>query len=328
METNMKPFVSVLMSVYNAERYLEEAVQSVLIQTYENFEFIIVDDGSEDSSLAIINRIKDKRIRLIVNKKNKGLIYSLNKGLEAAVGKYIIRMDADDISDPERFDTQIRFMEKHPEIGISGTAYQSFGEGFSFKTRILESNPLQNKADLMFYPVLAHPSVIMRKSVLDENNLRYREEFKNAEDYGLWVEASNFTKISNVRKKLLNYRILGKSITRQANKDFNSRFNIHKKIYQLYFEPLGLHLSDQELRLHFIISDNNRFKENDCLSTKQIDSHFKKLNQFVSKLPDSKYYQAALSKRKLSLAIIKKRKYQIFLNAMSYFYFSIISRLK
>ena len=252
METNLKPFVSVLMSVYNAERYLEEAIQSVLAQTYENFEFIIVDDGSEDGSLAIINQIKDKRIRLIVNEKNKGLIYSLNKGLDAAVGKYIIRMDADDISDPE-----------HREIGISGTAYQSFGEGFSSKTRILESNPLQNKADLMFYPVLAHPSVIMRKSVLDENNLRYREEFKNAEDYGLWVEASNFTKISNVKKKLLNYRVLDKSITRQANKDFNSRFNIHKKIYKLYFERVGLHLSDRELLLHFIISDNNRFKDND-----------------------------------------------------------------
>lgn len=327
METNLKPFVSVLMSVYNAERYLEEAIQSVLAQTYENFEFIIVDDGSEDGSLAIINQIKDKRIRLIVNEKNKGLIYSLNKGLDAAVGKYIIRMDADDISDPERFDTQIRYMEKHPEIGISGTAYQSFGEGLSFKTRILESNPLQNKADLMFYPVLAHPSVIMRKSVLDENNLRYREEFKNAEDYGLWVEASNFTKISNVKKKLLNYRILDKSITRQANKDFNSRFNIHKKIYQLYFERVGLHLSDRELLLHFIISDNNRFKDNDSLTTKQIDLYFKKLNLFVGKLPHSKYYRQALSKRKLSLSIIKKRKAQVFLNAISYFYFTIISRL-
>ncbi len=327
MESNLKPLVSVLMSVYNAEKYLKEAIQSVLTQTYENFEFIIVDDGSEDNSLSIINQIKDERIRLIVNEKNKGLIYSLNKGLETAVGKYVIRMDADDISDPERFDTQIRYMEKHPEIGISGTAYQSFGEGFSSKTRILESNPLQNKADLMFYPVLAHPSVIMRKSVLDENNLRYSEEFKNAEDYGLWVEASNFTKISNIRKKLLNYRILDKSITRQANKDFNSRFNIHKKIYQLYFERIGLHLSDQELLLHFIISDNNRFRDNDRFSSKQIDSYFKKLNQFVGKLPHSKYYQQALSKRKLGLAIIKKRKTQVFLNAISYFYFTILSRL-
>lgn len=327
MESNLKPLVSVLMSVYNAEKYLNEAIQSVLTQTYENFEFIIVDDGSEDNSLSIINQIKDERIRLIVNEKNKGLIYSLNKGLEAAVGKYIIRMDADDISDPERFDTQIRYMEKHPEIGISGTAYQSFGEGFVSQTRVLESDPLQNQANLMFFPVLAHPSVIMRKSVLDENNLRYREEFKNAEDYGLWVEASNFTKISNVKKKLLNYRILDKSITRQANKDFNSRFNIHKKIYQLYFERIGLHLSEQELLLHFIISDNNRFRDNDRFSSKQIDSYFKKLNQFVGKLPHSKYYQQALSKRKLSLAIIKKRKTQVFLNAISYFYFTILSRL-
>ncbi len=327
MESNLKPFVSVLMSVYNAEKYLKDAIQSVLTQTYENFEFIIVDDGSEDNSLSIINQIKDERIRLIVNEKNKGLIYSLNKGLEAAVGKYVIRMDADDICDRERFGTQISYMENHPEIGISGTAYQSFGEGFVSQTRVLESDPLQNQANLMFFPVLAHPSVIMRKSVLDENNLRYREEFKNAEDYGLWVEASNFTKISNVKKKLLNYRILDKSITRQANKDFNSRFNIHKKIYQLYFERIGLHLSEQELLLHFIISDNNRFRDNDRFSSKQIDSYFKKLNQFVGKLPHSKYYQQALSKRKLSLAIIKKRKTQVFLNAISYFYFTILSRL-
>lgn len=324
MGTDLKPFVSVLMSVYNAERYLEDAIQSILTQTYKDFEFIIIDDGSNDGSLAIINSINDDRIRLIVNEENKGLIYSLNRGLESAVGKYIIRMDADDISEPDRFDIQIRYMEEHPDIGISGTAYQSFREGYISKTRILDSDPLQNKANLMFFPVLAHPSVIMRKSVLDDNNLKYRDEFKNAEDYGLWVEASNCTSISNIKKKLLNYRILEKSITRQANKDFNSRFNVHKQIYKLYFNRLGLNLSDQELQLHFIISDNKRFKNNGCFSNEQIDSYFKKLNRFVSKLPDSKYYRIALSKRELSLAIIKKRIAKIILNAISYLYYTII----
>ena len=113
---NTKPFVSVVMSVYNGELFLKEAIDSILSQTYKKFEFIIIDDGSTDGSLNIINEYSDERIKILVNPKNEGLIFSLNKGIELALGTYIVRMDADDISLPQRIEEQVSFMEKHGSI--------------------------------------------------------------------------------------------------------------------------------------------------------------------------------------------------------------------
>lgn len=109
---NTKPFVSVVMSVYNGELFLKEAIDSILSQTYKKFEFIIIDDGSTDGSLNIINEYSDERIKILVNPKNEGLIFSLNKGIELALGTYIVRMDADDISLPQRIEEQVSFSEK------------------------------------------------------------------------------------------------------------------------------------------------------------------------------------------------------------------------
>jgi len=114
--------VSIVMSVYNAQKYLDEAIESILNQTYSNFEFIIINDGSTDKSLEIIENYakKDSRI-IVINRENKGLIYSLNEGIRKANGKYIARMDADDISLPQRLEKQVEFMEKNKNIGICGT---------------------------------------------------------------------------------------------------------------------------------------------------------------------------------------------------------------
>src|SRR4051812_19112608 len=111
---NANPLVSVLMPVYNAEKHLQEAMESILNQSYTHFEFVIINDGSEDRSASIINSYQDKRIKLIVNQENKGLIYSLNYGISQCTGKYIVRMDADDISLKERIYEQVQFMESHP----------------------------------------------------------------------------------------------------------------------------------------------------------------------------------------------------------------------
>ena len=129
--SNNDPNISIIMSVYNSERYLKEAIESILNQTYTDFEFIITDDSSTDSSLRILEKYKnnDERITLIRNSENVGLTVNLNRMMDLARGKYIARMDADDISLPKRIATQYYFMEKNTEIGVCGTHCKSFGIG-------------------------------------------------------------------------------------------------------------------------------------------------------------------------------------------------------
>lgn len=320
MDHTLTPRVSVVMAVYNGEKYLREAINSILSQTYTDFEFIIVDDGSTDSSSDIIAEYKDNRIVSLANTVNKGLIYSLNKGLDQAKGEYIIRMDADDLSAPNRIEEQVKYMDRNPEIGISGTSYVFFGDGITSKKRRLERSPLQNKANLIFFPVVAHPSVIMRKSILNTYNLRYREEYKHAEDYGLWVEAVSHTKISNLNKPLLFYRVLANSITRSANKDLDSRFQIHKKIYQKYFKELGASLNNEELKLHFIISSNSRYKYYNSFSKSSINNYLNKLNRLIKAQPEKKYLTRALTKRRISLALIDRNLPQVIFYGIRYLF--------
>ncbi len=128
----MNPKVTVLMPVYNAEKYLKTAIESILKQTFSDFELLIINDGSTDGSEEIIRSFNDKRIRLFNNEQNLGIIKTLNKGLNLAKGEYIIRMDADDISLPDRLELQVKYMEENPGIGISGTQARIFGDTKKF----------------------------------------------------------------------------------------------------------------------------------------------------------------------------------------------------
>ena len=203
------PLVSVVMPVYNAEKYLREAINSILSQTYTNFEFIILNDGSTDSSAEIVRSYDDPRIVFIDNKKNAGLVAVLNQGLDLAHGEYIARMDSDDISLPTRFEKQVRFLQRHKSVGILGTFFHIFGAADRIETK-------QKYPDLKFIlqtsPV-GHPTVMMRKSVLDEHNLRYDPRYKHAEDYELWLRAYDHTKIANIPEVLLNYRWSGDNVS-------------------------------------------------------------------------------------------------------------------
>ncbi|MDE6649569.1 MAG: glycosyltransferase [Muribaculaceae bacterium] len=323
----MKPAISVVMPVYNGELYLRDSIDSILNQSFSDFELIIINDGSNDNSIKIIRSYEDPRIIVLNNEENKGLIYSLNRGIHNSKGKYIARMDADDCCHKRRLAEQWQFMEEHKEIGICGTAYNIISSDGGHKKKILESNPLQNRANLMFFPVLAHPSVIIRKSVLDEFNLEYKEEYKHAEDYGLWVEASKYTQISNIKKALLNYRVLDNSITRQADRNFEKRLEIHKRIYRKYFEDFGLILNEEELKLHFIISDNIRFKNYNNYTIKEVNVYFNKLKNKFRQNPYYKFYRYTLSKRMLSLSIIERNYFQIIKFAIRFLYNMLMSKI-
>lgn len=218
----MNELISVILPVYNGEKYLKEAIESILNQTYTNFEFIIIDDGSKDSSLEIIREYEkeDERI-VVISRENKGLIATLNEGMERAKGRYIARMDQDDISLPERFERQIEVM-KNNNVMVCGTYTKVIDEdGKYIKDGIV---PTQHdeilKKLLECTNPLFHPTVMFKKF----DNIFYNELAHNCEDYELWLKYTEIGKIENLPEYLLKYRIELSSITNSGR--YLSFYNI------------------------------------------------------------------------------------------------------
>jgi hypothetical protein len=248
----LSPEVSVIMPVYNAQEYLSQAIESILSQTFTNFEFIIIDDGSTDNSLNIIKTYDDPRIVLIRNETNLKLINSLNKGISVARGKYIARMDADDISLPERLARQVEFMDQHPNIGVCGTWVELFGEHGEQAFWRFTDNPDAAKCVLLFGCCVAHPSVIVRRSIL-ETGFSYSYLYPHGEDYGLWVQIAQKYDITNLPQVLLKYRISGSQISTQYAQQ---QQETTAKIQLEQINALGIEPTQQECRLHWAISQN------------------------------------------------------------------------
>jgi len=202
------------MSVYNGAKFLAQAIDSILAQTFTDFEFIIIDDASSDDSLHIINSYKDSRIVLLQNTKNIGLTKSLNIGIAKAKGKYIARMDADDISMPKRLEKQFGFMEEHPEFAFCGTRAKTIndvGKEISFFKPPTDSSKIL--ALLLFKNCLYHSSLIIRTKKLLQV-LGYNETYKYAQDYKLYLELfKNKCYGTNLKEQLLVYRVLDSNIS-------------------------------------------------------------------------------------------------------------------
>lgn len=204
----MSPMISVLMSVYNSEAYLAEAIESILSQTFSDFEFIIVDDGSTDDSNTIIQSYAnaDARIRPFQLEQNQGLASALNYGLEQATGQYIARMDSDDISLPTRFEQQVDFMEKNPDVGVLGSWMQVVNQDkkplFDYEVPRVHSLIVWN---IFFGRTFAHPSVLMRRDLIQSVG-GYNANLTVAQDVDLWARLVGLTKFQNLPGKLLTYR--------------------------------------------------------------------------------------------------------------------------
>ena len=195
------------MPAYNAEKYVAEALQSILDQTFKEFELIIIDDCSSDKTSQIIHSFSDPRIILLKNSKKLGVAASLNLGIASAKGEYIARMDADDISLPRRLENQLEYMDKHPKIGISGAFAKIISTPQNRKTWKQPINDSEIKALMLFSCPLLHPTVIFRKKTLDEYNLRYNENYQSAQDYELWSRAIDYVTFGNLPKVVLRYRV-------------------------------------------------------------------------------------------------------------------------
>lgn len=204
-----KPKISVIMSVYNGGKNLRHSIESILKQSFNDFEFIVIDDCSTDNSYEIIKSFDDDRIRIIRNEVRLYLTKSLNKAIRMARGEYVARQDADDISLPHRLEKQVIFLEKNPEVAMVGTsAYLINEEGKVIGKRIVPSDP--RKILLKVNPII-HGSVMIRKKIIDKLGL-YNELFKYSQDYELWLRISKNYDIRNLQETLYCLRIHGSSI--------------------------------------------------------------------------------------------------------------------
>ena len=245
------PRVSFLMAVYDGETYLDEAIQSVLNQTFHDFEFIVINDGSTDGTAKIIERYRrgDGRIRAY-EQPNRGLVVALNRGLELARGEYVARMDADDISVPERVAAQVAFMDAHTEVGICGTWIETFGSGRG-DVRRYPSGDEMIRSCLLFESVIAHSSVVMRRELYRAVGLRYDAACLHAEDYDLWVRAASHAQFANIPEVLLRYRVH----QNQVVKTFESgKLASAQRIRLRQLECLGISPTRQEFELHLALS--------------------------------------------------------------------------
>ena len=199
--------ISVIMPTFNtAIPILKEAVESILGQTFRTFEFIIVDDCSTNGSDAYLRSLDDPRVRLIRNAVNLGVTKSLNIALRAARGRYIARMDSDDISMPERLEKQYVFMVRHPDVIMCGTDVHNFGmRSSNYVTRIRDMERYRIKA-LFYYPGPLHPTIMLDHEKLTQNGIFYDESLVYAQDYGLYTVLCEHGRIANINEFLLCYR--------------------------------------------------------------------------------------------------------------------------
>ena len=228
------PKVSVIMPVYNAELYLDDTIQSILNQSFLDFEFLIIDDKSTDSSIDIIRKYNDPRIKFFKNEINLGYVKSLNYLIDKAQGKYIARQDNDDISAKDRLFIQYNFLENNESVLLCGSNYNVFG------IRNLNSNvPIKDKqikAFMLFNNPICHPTVMVRKSVFSTFcSEKYDNSLCPSEDYALWFEISKHGKIVNLKHRLLQYRIHDNNTSHlKKNIQIDAANLIRKNIFKYY----------------------------------------------------------------------------------------------
>ena len=209
------PKVSVLMPVHNSEKYLREAIDSILNQTFVDFEFLIIDDYSTDNSLQIVQSYNDPRIRLFRNETNMGIACSLNKGLELAKGEYIAPMDADDVAVIDRFTVQVDFLDNHLSIGIVGSAIEAIDEqGRPFRIVTKPFTDAEIRWHLLLRNPFTHSAVMLRRKLIEKNRLFYDRQFETVQDYDFWSRLLLLTKGANISQVLLRYRVHPKSSTK------------------------------------------------------------------------------------------------------------------
>lgn len=290
------PRVSVVMPAYNAEKYIDEAIESILSQTFSDFEFIIINDGSSDNTKSIIQSFCDNRILYLENECNLGIVDTLNKGLKCATGKYIARMDADDIAMPERIEKQFYYMEHDVSIGVLGTGTRIFGEGIQSRDTHSSLNSDKLKADLLFSTCICHPSVMIRREVLDNYHIKYDPRFKGAEDYKLWWDIVQVSRIGCLPEPLHCYRIHPDQITQVKDEKYKKLLS---DMLDVRMNTMNVSLSETEKEsfLTYCMGDYQNFTETKM--TKYIDL----LDRIIKKNKETAFFNQNRLREVCSLSV-------------------------
>ena len=322
------PKVSVLLPVYNAQNFVKEAIESILHQTFHDFELIIINDGSSDNSLNIISTFIDERILVVNHELNKGLVFTLNEGLDLAQGKYIVRMDADDFSFPNRLKLQVDFMERNKDIMVSGGQMIDYDNNWMLSKNPKDCN--QVKVSLLFTCVVSHPTVIIRNQILKMENYYYDKSFIHSEDYELWSRVVRKHKISNISDVILKYRAHKNQV---SQKFFKAQFDGIRECQKIQLRQLGLNPTKQQLDLHSSFSQLNFVYNQEYLL--EVEQWLLELINYnsISRFYDRKSMQIVISKWWLNIvgSFLNKKvpiKSIILKSRLTYINFNIMNHLK
>ena len=240
--------VSVVIPVYNAENYVGETIESVLKQTYSNFEIIIVDDCGSDNSMEVVKQYKDERIKILHNDKNRGIAYSRNRGIANAEGEYIALLDNDDIAVDTRLQKQIDFLQKHPEIDIVGGNAQWIDEEGNIIRDMIQviEDPLYIEMLFLFRNIFNNSEMTFRKSVIEMNNIIYSDNCLGMEDFLFWIQCSKVAKFGCIPDLVLKKRVFEENETGFVK---NNKFE-ERRIKYWELQKTSLRLSGFVLNEH------------------------------------------------------------------------------
>jgi glycosyltransferase involved in cell wall biosynthesis len=291
--------ISVLMPVFNTERYLKMAIDSILSQTYKDFEFVIINDGSTDSSEEIILSYNDSRIKYYKNAENIGIVATRNKGIDLCSGRFIAILDSDDIALPERLQKQWDFLNANPELVMLGGAMELIDSENQHIGIVRADSPSHLiKTKLFFENRFVHSTVFIRRSILAE--FRYSADYKfYAEDYFLWSQIVFKYPVANLPEVFVKYRVHQQSMSIRT-KNMEKQRNAIMKIHAYHLNKLDIYPSTEELNLHYkllynpgnILLFNKNERKNMTVWVEKMLSQNKVLQVY-----DNEYFLAQLKSR-------------------------------
>lgn len=314
---------SILIPVYNAEKTIQDTLNSIFRQTFNDFEIILINDGSTDKSHDIILSNQDTRIKYYINEKNKGLIYTLNKGLDLCNGEYIIRMDSDDIMLPNRVEKQIKFMDKNPDIIASGSSVIRFSPNKKEKLYTPPITPEEIKSRIYLGSPIPHPTAIIRKKILSLYKIKYDTDYIHAEDYKLWYDLSQYGKLANIKEPLIKYRCSESQVSNvHGTKQTENSCRLKQIMVEKFLQKYDIKLSSMFLTKDIIQIANKLPKEQDTSTIIFLMiMSLKKYNifSFFNLLFSGLYFRKGF-RIKYILAILYKHIYPLRLNKFNLFY--------
>ncbi|WP_062544269.1 glycosyltransferase family 2 protein [Rufibacter tibetensis] len=274
----MNPRVSVVLPVYNDEKYIKEAIDSILNQTFYDFELIVIDDRSTDKTSEIVKSFKDSRIRFYINQKNLGRAGSDNFALNLIKGTYVAKMDSDDVCHPERLAKQVEYLEKHPDVNVVGSWMQNFGHS-SFLNKYPETAALAQAMTLFTLPV-GNPSIMLRTALFHQLGMKYDEQLRQTEDFDFFARYAADLTVVTLPEALLQYR----TYPNTAKKDIlTERHLIANIVRENFLSKWGIEANRRELAIHHLISHLDRPLQ--TISLTEINLWLLKLAEFNRKKP-------------------------------------------